>query len=85
MANDATQKEIDRLMDCSMMLEVQMTKGNLTQAFALTQDIHKTIIALQKLIKEQETSKQLQSIVSKLKSIGVDSSIVSKYFDNKKS
>lgn len=79
------QKEIDCLMDCSMMLDVHMKKGNLTQALALTQDMQNSIVSLQNNIKEQKTRKQLHSIVSKMQSLEVASSIVKKYFDNKKS
>lgn len=81
----ATQKEIDCLMDCAMMLEIHMNKGNSSQALSIMQDMQNSIDSLKNHIKEQKTREQLQAIVSRLKSIGVDSSIVSKYFDNKKS
>ncbi|MCZ8541988.1 hypothetical protein [Psychrobacillus psychrodurans] len=83
--HSVAQKEIDCIMDCSMMLEVHIEKGNFTKALDLTKDMYKSISVLQKLIKEKESHKQLSSIVSKLASIGVDSSIVTKYLDNKKS
>lgn len=79
------QKEIDCIMDCSMILEVHIEKGNFTKAFDLTKDMYKSISVLQKLIKEKESHQQLSLIVSRLASIGVDSSIVTKYLDNKKS
>lgn len=81
----AAQKEIDCIMDCSMMLEVHIEKGNFTKALDLTKDMYKSISVLQKLIKEKESHKHLNSIVSRLATIGVDSSIVTKYLDNKKS
>ena len=79
------QKEIDRIMECSVLLEIHIYKGKFNQALDLTQDISKSVISLQKLIKEKETQHKAKSIVSKLKSFGVDSSIVTRYFDNKKS
>ena len=81
----AAQKEIDCIMECSVLLEIHLDKGNFSQAFDLTQDMSKSVVVLQNLIKEKETQEQLNSIVSKLKSLGVDSSIVTRYFDNKKS
>lgn len=81
----AAQKEIDSIMECSVLLEIHLEKGNFNRAFDLTKDMSKSVVELQRLIKEKETSIQLKSIVSKSESIGVDSSIVSKYFDNKKS
>lgn len=81
----AAQKEIDCIMECSVLLEIHLEKGNFNKAHDLTQDMSKSISELQRLIKEKKTHQQLNSIVSKLKSLGVESSIVTKYFDNKKS
>lgn len=81
----AAQKEIDCIMDCSVLLEIHLVKGNFNQALILTQDMTKSVVALQKLIKVKENDHQLNSIVFKLKSLGVDSSIVTRYLDNKKS
>jgi len=81
----AAQNEIDCIMERSVLLEIHLEKGNFKRAYDLTQDMSKSLVELQKLIKEKETQAQLNSIVSKLKCLGVDSSIVSRYFDNKKS
>jgi len=81
----AAQNEIDCIMECSVLLEIHLEKGNFNRAHDLTQDMSKSVVALQKLIKEKETQIQLNSIVSKLKSLGIESSIVTRYFDNKKS
>ena len=79
------QKEIDCIIDCSMMLEVHIEKENFTKALDLTLDMSKSIVALRKLIKEKETNSQMYSIAAKLSSLGIDTSVVHKYFDNKKS
>lgn len=78
------QKEIDCIMESSVLLEIHLDKGNFNQAIILTQDMSKSVVTLQKLIKEKETQMQLKSIVSKLQSSGIESSIVTRYFDNKK-
>lgn len=80
----AAQKEIDCIMDCSMMLEVHLEKGNFTKALDLTQDMSRSVEALRRLIKEKETNSQVNSIAVKLISLGIDASVVYKYFDNKK-
>lgn len=81
----AAQKEIDCIMDCSIMLEVHIEKGNFTKALDLTQDMSRSVVALRRLIKEKETNSQVNSIAGKLASLGIDTSVVHKYFDNKKS
>ena len=81
----AAQKEIDRIMDCSMMLEVHIEKGDFTKALDLTHDMSRSVIALRRLIREKETNSQLNSIASKLVSLGIDASVVCIHFDNKKS
>lgn len=80
----AAQKEIDCIMDCSMMLEVHLEKGNFTKALDLTIDMSKSIVELRKLIKEKETNSQMDSIAEKLTTLGIDISVVFKHLDTKK-
>ncbi|MFX3674697.1 MAG: hypothetical protein ACE3JQ_09650 [Paenisporosarcina sp.] len=81
----AAQKEYDYILDCTMLLEIHLTEGNYKQALSLTQDLQKSVQLLQKLIKEKETNSQMNSIASKLVSLGIDASVVCIHFDNKKS
>lgn len=80
----SAQKEIDCIIDCSMMLEVHIEKGDFTKVLDLTLDMSKSIVALRKLIEAKETNSQMDSIAAKLANLGIDISIVFKHLDTKK-
>ena len=71
-------KEYDSVMNCVVLVEIHLEKGNFEQALGYIKDIEKSLKVLKSLIEKNHTDSRIIGIVNRLKEVGVDASTVIK-------
>lgn len=71
-------KEYDSVMNCIVLVEIHLEKGNFDQALGYIKDIEKSLKVLKQLIEKNKTNSRVNDIVNQLKEAGVDASTVIK-------
>lgn len=71
-------KEYDSVMNCIVLVEIHLEKGNFDQVLRYIKDIEKSLKVLKQLIEKNKTDSRVNGIINRLKEAGVDVSTVIK-------
>lgn len=70
--NKSAEKELDCALNCLLLIELHLGKGNFADALMLLNDLQKSITSLKMLSEDKISKLQVISVMNRLSSVGID-------------